>query len=55
MAADLHVRLVDQLEAEESRIDGDAGRLRQLLHNLLKNALEAIRDAEERRNSHNNT
>ena len=43
--SDLHVRLVDQLEAEESRINGDAGRLRQLLHNLLKNALEAIRDA----------
>ena len=43
--SDLHVRLVDQLEAEESRISGDAGRLRQLLHNLLKNALEAIRDA----------
>ena len=44
--SDLHVQLVDQLEAEHSRIDGDAGRLRQLLHNLFKNALEAIRDAE---------
>jgi nitrogen fixation/metabolism regulation signal transduction histidine kinase len=44
--SDLKVRLVEQLGAEDSRIDGDAGRMRQLLHNLLKNALEAIRDTE---------
>lgn len=44
--SDMNVRLFDQLEASKSRIDGDAGRMRQLLHNLLKNALEAIRESE---------
>lgn len=44
--ADLRVRLVEQLEAADSHIDGDAGRMRQLLHNLLKNALEAIRETD---------
>jgi nitrogen fixation/metabolism regulation signal transduction histidine kinase len=44
--SDLNVRLVERLEADDSCIDGDAGRMRQLLHNLLKNALEAIRDTE---------
>ncbi|MEZ5541241.1 MAG: ATP-binding protein [Pseudomonadota bacterium] len=42
--SDLNVRLDVQLDAQDSRIDGDAGRMRQLLHNLLKNALEAVRD-----------
>mgnify|MGYP001819377288 CR=1 FL=1 len=32
----------DRLEAQPSIISGDAGRIRQLLHNLLKNALEAL-------------
>ena len=32
----------DRLEAQPANIDGDAGRIRQLLHNLLKNALEAL-------------
>jgi nitrogen fixation/metabolism regulation signal transduction histidine kinase len=45
--SELNVRLVERLEADHARIDGDAGRLRQLLHNLLKNALEAIRDTED--------
>lgn len=44
---DLNARLLEQFEATDSRIDGDAGRIRQLLHNLLKNALEAIRDADD--------
>ena len=32
----------DRLDAQPSIIEGDAGRIRQLLHNLLKNALEAL-------------
>jgi nitrogen fixation/metabolism regulation signal transduction histidine kinase len=36
--------VVEHLEAGQVCIEGDAGRLRQLLHNLLKNALEAVRD-----------
>ena len=32
----------DRLEARPSVIGGDGGRIRQLLHNLLKNALEAL-------------
>jgi nitrogen fixation/metabolism regulation signal transduction histidine kinase len=32
----------DRLKAQPANIDGDAGRIRQLLHNLLKNALEAL-------------
>ena len=32
----------DRLQAQPSIIEGDAGRIRQLLHNLLKNALEAL-------------
>ncbi|MDH3979489.1 MAG: ATP-binding protein [Gammaproteobacteria bacterium] len=42
---DLAVELVEQLEADKPLIDGDPGRLRQLLHNLLKNALEASKDS----------
>jgi nitrogen fixation/metabolism regulation signal transduction histidine kinase len=45
--SDLNVRLVEQLEATDACVDGDMGRMRQLLHNLLKNALEAIRDTEK--------
>ena len=33
-----------QLAQPEPRIEADAGRLRQLLHNLVKNALEALHD-----------
>jgi len=44
--SDLNVHLVEQLDAVDSRIEGDAGRIRQLLHNLLKNALEAVRETE---------
>ena len=40
--SDLNVRIVEDLEAEPACVNGDAGRLRQLLHNLLKNALEAV-------------
>jgi nitrogen fixation/metabolism regulation signal transduction histidine kinase len=42
---DLAVELVEQLEADKPLIDGDPGRLRQLLHNLMKNALEASKDS----------
>jgi PAS domain S-box-containing protein len=42
--SDLNARIVEHLDAEYSCIKGDAGRLRQLLHNLLKNALEAVAD-----------
>jgi nitrogen fixation/metabolism regulation signal transduction histidine kinase len=38
---DLDAQIVEQLDAPEACIEGDAGRLRQLLHNLVKNALEA--------------
>jgi nitrogen fixation/metabolism regulation signal transduction histidine kinase len=41
---DLKVDIVEELDAEPDCIEGDAGRLRQLLHNLFKNALEAVRD-----------
>jgi nitrogen fixation/metabolism regulation signal transduction histidine kinase len=41
---DLAVEFVEQLEADKPLINGDPGRLRQLLHNLLKNALEASKD-----------
>jgi len=44
--SDLNIRLVEQLEATDDCIDGDMGRMRQLLHNLLKNALEAIRETD---------
>ena len=42
--ADEKVRIHAQLDADPSVMEGDAGRIRQLLHNLLKNALEAVRD-----------
>lgn len=40
--AGVEIRL--DLTQEPLRISGDKGRLRQLLHNLVKNAIEAIRD-----------
>jgi len=48
-SGDLQVQIVARLEAEPDSIDGDAGRLRQLLHNLFKNALEAVRDTPDAR------
>ena len=43
MTSDLNVQITEQLAAENDVIEGDAGRLRQLLHNLIKNALEAVK------------
>jgi len=43
-SGDLNARMVEYLEDGQACIEGDAGRLRQLLHNLLKNALEAVRN-----------
>ncbi len=40
---DLKVDVIERLDAENDTIEGDAGRLRQLLHNLIKNALEAVK------------
>jgi nitrogen fixation/metabolism regulation signal transduction histidine kinase len=40
---DLKAQVIEQLAAENDVIEGDAGRLRQLLHNLIKNALEAVK------------
>jgi nitrogen fixation/metabolism regulation signal transduction histidine kinase len=40
----LNVRILEYLTSGNSLIDGDSVRLRQLLHNLLKNALEAVKD-----------
>ena len=42
-SSDLKVQIIEQLAAENDAIEGDAGRLRQLLHNLVKNALEAVK------------
>jgi len=41
---DSRVQLVTRLDARQPCIEGDVGRLRQLLHNLLKNSLEAVAD-----------
>ena len=41
---DDHVTINAQLDAETPIMEGDVGRIRQLLHNLLKNALEAVKD-----------
>ena len=41
-SSDLNTKIIIQLDAETARIEGDAGRLRQLLHNLVKNGLEAV-------------
>jgi nitrogen fixation/metabolism regulation signal transduction histidine kinase len=35
------------LEAEHDDMEGDAGRIRQLLHNLVKNALEAVHERDD--------
>ena len=48
-SSDLEVQLIEQLDADNDLIEGDAGRLRQLLHNLIKNALEAVRGMPEAR------
>jgi nitrogen fixation/metabolism regulation signal transduction histidine kinase len=42
---DQRIQLTRRFEAHEPGLRADAGRLRQLLHNLIKNALEAIGDA----------
>jgi len=44
---DARVDIHAQLDAKTSIMEGDAGRVRQLLHNLLKNALEAVKDLPE--------
>ncbi len=41
-SSDLNTKIVKQLNADSAHIEGDAGRLRQLLHNLVKNGLEAV-------------
>jgi nitrogen fixation/metabolism regulation signal transduction histidine kinase len=38
------VELAERVPDRELRVEADAGRLRQLLHNLVKNAVEAVRD-----------
>lgn len=48
-SGDLNVQIVEQLEVDPACIEGDAGRFRQLLHNLVKNALEAINGMPEAR------
>ncbi|MDX2456618.1 MAG: ATP-binding protein, partial [Gammaproteobacteria bacterium] len=45
----LNVRILEHLTSGNTRIDGDSGQLRQLLHNLLKNALEAVKDVPDAR------
>jgi nitrogen fixation/metabolism regulation signal transduction histidine kinase len=41
-SSDLNTKIIRQLHSESTRIEGDAGRIRQLLHNLVKNGLEAV-------------
>jgi nitrogen fixation/metabolism regulation signal transduction histidine kinase len=41
---DSRVELITRLDAQHPCIEGDVGRLRQLLHNLIKNSLEAVAD-----------
>lgn len=42
-----HARIENQLDTQSTLIKGDAGRLRQLLHNLVKNALEAVSEKQD--------
>ena len=42
---DQRLQLTRRFAADEVLVRADAGRLRQLLHNLIKNALEAIGDS----------
>jgi len=41
------IRIQSQLDPREPYVEGDAGRLRQLLHNLIKNALEAMAERQD--------
>ncbi len=43
-SSELKTRILEDLAPGDACIEGDSGRLRQLLHNLLKNALEAVRE-----------
>ena len=43
------VQIEEHLDSSGVWVEGDAGRLRQLMHNLVKNALEAVRDVEDAR------
>ncbi|MBK1650046.1 sensor histidine kinase [Rhabdochromatium marinum] len=42
-----NVRIITELKAAEAQIRGDSQRLRQVMHNLLKNALEALDNTAE--------
>jgi nitrogen fixation/metabolism regulation signal transduction histidine kinase len=48
-SSELKTLILEQLTPENAWIEGDNGRLRQLLHNLLKNALEAVKDVADAR------
>jgi signal transduction histidine kinase len=48
-SSELQTQILEQLVPGSTRIEGDSGRLRQLLHNLLKNSLEAVRDVPDAR------
>lgn len=48
-SSETNTQILEQLSSGDIRIDGDSGRLRQLLHNLLKNALEAVKDIQDSR------
>ena len=48
-SSELKTQILEQLTPENAWIEGDNGRLRQLLHNLLKNALEAVKDVADAR------
>ena len=48
-SSELKTQILEQLTPDNAWIEGDNGRLRQLLHNLLKNALEAVKDVVDAR------